>query len=284
MIITCPQCDTSFTLPDELFLPGRKARCSNCKSIFIMTEPLPDVPMPDVPIPDLPRREAARRTPPEPTAPPPMGELKAKRLKKSRKLFFIMLAAIFVSLAGISYGSLVLYRIFMAPDQPQTSDTTASSTAPSVTPSVDEKMSELERARLEELEKSVALITMEDVRQYYVKNDTLGDLVIVQGQVVNGFATPKELLAVEVLLYDEHGNVLASKPQVAGVMLTPMQLQVMTESELTDALNSKVDIFLKNTNVQPRGRVPFMAFFAHIPESFYEFEVRPIAAKDPARE
>ena len=268
MIITCPKCDTSFTLPDELFLPGRKARCSNCKNVFLMEEPAQEAPKPVTP--DL--------VPPSMPKAPLQG-----KPKRTRKLMLIMLAAIFVSLAGIAYGSLMLYRIFSDQDTTQTTDTSAASTSSSST-ATDDKMSELEKARLAELEKSVALITMEDVRQYYVKNDVLGDLVIVQGQMVNGFDTPKELMAVEVLLFDQEGNVLASKPQVAGVMLTPLQLQVMTESELGDALNSKVDIFLKNTNVQPRFRVPFMAFFANIPDSFYEFEVRPIAAKDPARQ
>ena len=269
MIITCPKCDTSFTLPDELFLPGRKARCSSCKNIFLMEEPAPEAPKsvaPDIVPSSMPKKSSGDKA------------------KKSRKLFLVMLAAILVSLAGIAYGSLVLYRIFSAPDAPQTTAGTAATDSSVASSATDDKMSELEKARLAELEKSVALITMEDVRQYYVKNDILGDLVIVQGQVVNGFETPKELLAVEVLLFDQLGNVLAFKPQVAGVMLTPLQLQVMTESELTDALNSKVDIFLKNTNVQPGNRVPFMAFFAHVPDSFYEFEVRPIAAKDPARQ
>jgi predicted Zn finger-like uncharacterized protein len=34
VLVACPACDTNFSLRDELFKPGRKARCSNCGHVF----------------------------------------------------------------------------------------------------------------------------------------------------------------------------------------------------------------------------------------------------------
>ncbi|MDR2800397.1 MAG: zinc-ribbon domain-containing protein, partial [Desulfovibrio sp.] len=36
MIIVCPRCETTFSLPDELYRPGRKSRCSQCGHVFVM--------------------------------------------------------------------------------------------------------------------------------------------------------------------------------------------------------------------------------------------------------
>lgn len=43
MIITCPQCDTSFNLDETLVKPaGSKVRCSKCKHVFVAYPPKPD--------------------------------------------------------------------------------------------------------------------------------------------------------------------------------------------------------------------------------------------------
>lgn len=36
MLITCPNCDTQFNLPEQAYAPGKKAKCSVCGQVFIM--------------------------------------------------------------------------------------------------------------------------------------------------------------------------------------------------------------------------------------------------------
>lgn len=40
MLVTCPNCQTTFNIPDAAYKPGRKARCSSCAFVF----PLPELP------------------------------------------------------------------------------------------------------------------------------------------------------------------------------------------------------------------------------------------------
>ena len=43
MIITCEQCETSFSLDEGLLKPtGSKVRCSKCKHIFVAYPPAPE--------------------------------------------------------------------------------------------------------------------------------------------------------------------------------------------------------------------------------------------------
>lgn len=59
MIVTCPNCETQFNLPDSGFAPGRKARCSVCSFMF------------ELPDPSAPASPSASAAPEAPAAPEP---------------------------------------------------------------------------------------------------------------------------------------------------------------------------------------------------------------------
>lgn len=90
MIVQCPNCDTTFNLADELYVAGRKVRCSQCKNVFA----LPEVEA------ELPPAEASDTSAP----------LKGKWQKR------ILLIAFLVVFAGIGYGGYALYSLFAGGD------------------------------------------------------------------------------------------------------------------------------------------------------------------------
>ena len=110
----------------------------------------------------------------------------------------------------------------------------------------------------QELAKKVELLTMRNVRQYYVDNEKVkGRVFVIEGRVVNEFPQPKELIAVEAAIYDKNKRPLATKTQLAGTQLSLFQLQVLSEKEMESFLNNKVEILANNTNVRHGGEVPF---------------------------
>lgn len=129
------------------------------------------------------------------------------------------------------------------------------------------------------LEKKVQMLTMRNVRQYYVKNEKIGQVFVVEGQVVNEFPTPKELIEVEAVIYDKDKKPLAAKNQLAGTTLSLFQLEVLGEKELESILNNNVELLTKNTNIQPGGSVPFMVLF-YAPPPVAEFGVRIVDVRD----
>ena len=126
----------------------------------------------------------------------------------------------------------------------------------------------------------VRKIELKNVKQYYVANEKTGALFVVEGKAVNKFATPKERIKVEVVLYDAAGNVLTSQAFLCGNVLSQFQLQVQTQKEIEDGLASEVGILSNNTFIRPGASTPFMAAFFEPPTGVKEFLVKVVDVGD----
>lgn len=127
----------------------------------------------------------------------------------------------------------------------------------------------------------VRKIELQNVKQYYVANEKVGNLFVVEGKAVNRFEEPKERIKVEVVLYDAGGNVLTSQSLMCGNQLSQFQLQVQTRNEMEEALSSEVGILSNNVFIRPGGSVPFMAVFFESTEGVAEFLVKVVDVADP---
>ena len=124
-------------------------------------------------------------------------------------------------------------------------------------------------------------IALRNYRQYYVNNEKVGQVAVIEGKVVNNFSSPRELMKIEASLYDAAGTAVVTKQQLCGVTVSLFQLQVLGEQELETALNNKIEILTNNTNVPPGGEVPFMVVFYNPPASVAEFGVKVVEARIP---
>ncbi|MDR2055851.1 MAG: zinc-ribbon domain-containing protein [Desulfovibrio sp.] len=132
----------------------------------------------------------------------------------------------------------------------------------------------------EDAAQKVARLTMRNVRQYFVDNEKIGKVMVIEGKVVNEFAQPKSLIAVEAAIYDKDKKTLSVKKQMAGTQLSLFQLQVLSEKEMESFLNNKIEILSNNINVPQGGEVPFMVLFYAPPSGVAEFGVRIVDAQD----
>jgi len=131
------------------------------------------------------------------------------------------------------------------------------------------------------LVQKVEKLTMRNVRQYYVTNEKIGAISVIEGKVHNGFSTPKELIEVEAALYGQDKSPLVSKKQFAGTSLSLFQLQVLGEKELEAFINNKLEVLTNNTNIPPGGEVSFMVLFYNPPPTVMEFGVKIVDVRDP---
>ncbi len=241
MEVQCPTCESRFHLPDSVVRPNVKLRCSVCQNVFKYTGSVPDAPQENASAANLDDFSIDNA---------PTTEKTKKPKGKAGKVIISLL----VLLMCIGGGGAVWWYMFKDPQKP------VSSTA--------------------DISKSVELMTMRDVRQYYVKNEKIGDIFVVEGKVVNEFPEPKELIEVEAAIYAPNKSVLVSKKQLAGTALSLFQLQVLGEDELESFLHNEIEILTKNTNVQKGGEVPFMMLFYNPPPEVAEFGVKVFSAKD----
>ncbi len=265
MEVQCPNCQSKFHLPDAAVRPNAKLRCSVCQNVFrygatptsaAVEEPAPTpvaspppTPEPQSAMPAAAAVSGADDLNLDSGAIPGGDSDKPSGGKKSK-----LIISILVLLLCIGGGAGGWWYMNMQKQAP-------ASLSEGISPSVE-------------------LMTMSHVRQYYVKNEKIGDIFVVEGNVINKFPVPKELIEVEAAIYASDKTVLKAKKQLAGTSLSLFQLQVLGEDELETFLNNEIEILTKNTNVPPDGVVPFMVLFYNPPSQVSEFGVKILSAKD----
>lgn len=280
MIVTCPSCETKFAIPDDKYRPGRKARCSNCGFVFPLPELTEDI---SPPVDDLPLSPPPAQPAPAPPASPedivpPVSEKSAPPGRSRKKLPFILAIALAVALLG--FGGVMVYSSFFA--APKTSDP-ARATDGKVVDSLGGRTVTEDEEKEAARQAAVRRLSLENVRQQTVTdNEKTGPMVVIEGTVVNNFDVPKDLILLEVTLYDGKGNALVLREQYCGVTLSLLQLRTLPKAAIESALSNQVVILTNNADIPPGGRVPFTTVFFDLPHSAYEFEVKIVDVQDSA--
>lgn len=286
MIVECPSCSSTFNLPDELVPSGgRKVKCSVCENVF---EVKPQGASEDEPEPVEPDLEAAvddeeddldgvldEAFGADDDADDDAGDdeggagglgfdldkASAKKKKKGGKgkLIGIIAACVVVVLLAAGGG---VY--FFAPGL-------IGMEAGQEEAAADSPMAMAEQ---------VKNIYLDGIRQYYVANDKVGRIFVVEGKAVNQFDEPRELIEVEANLYDAQNNVLDTVRLMCGNTLSLFQLQVLSREEIEKGLKDEAGIGSNNVNLQSGQHVPFMIVFFEPSDSVAEFNVSVVSAKD----
>lgn len=309
MNVTCPQCKTVYRLPDDKAKAGVKLRCSACRHVFVLPEEAPA----DRP---LTLDEEEKQETPSPLAMSGLegseprasldeglsfGETSASRedsldmtmdasgiaggdeqsdeqydedapvqaealdMPEEKKSRFEGMFGLLLCIAIIA-GGVWAWQNTNYLDGLKTLFSSEELTAEKVSTEPDDIISELK---------------IVEHRGYPLKNKKIGDLLVIEGKVRNNFTTARELISLEAELYGADGKVLASRRQVAGVSLSPFQLEVLDKTELENTLNRKLDIITSNINVLPGAEVPFTVVFSDVPAGASDYKVRIIEASMP---
>ena len=310
MNVTCPQCNTVYRLPDDKAKAGAKLRCSVCRHVFALSvdEPVDEAlslgdeqekpklshglemnglesTVPHAPLSDGLSLEGEKpaggldidTTPSETKEEAGEQEeevgvessLDMPEQKPSRfEGMFGLLLCIAIIGGGVWAWQNTNYldgikALFMQKDAVQVTQVAATEdSSPEAT--------------------AISKLELLDVTQYQVKNEKIGRLVVIEGKVRNNFSDARELISLEAELHDKDGKVLATRRQIAGVSLSPFQLEVLDKSELENTLNRKLDIITSNINVMPGAEVPFTVVFCDIPAGASDYKVRIVDASVPA--
>lgn len=254
-------------LPDGV-KDGARLRCSVCKKVFTFeaprekAQPEEQVQPAQVQAASAGREEkeaplsftSSSKMPRESNLP----ELSAPK-KKSSGILWIMLIMLFGLAFSIAWKTLPEFRAQVE--------------------SLQERFLGIEKPAAPAVDKAGApaeldKIILQDVRQYFVKNDKIGRLLVVDGVVVNKDTVVRRNIHVEAALIGKDRKTIDTRLQKAGVRLSNTQLEVMTEAEMLAALSNEKEIALTNASVQPQGTVPFTVVFFNPPKEVSEYAVK----------
>ena len=270
MTVQCPNCNTKYRFDESGLQKALKVRCTRCKHVFKLSllnedeDTYPEQPPPS---------EASSQEATDPsfeqqtqedmrveiTPTKKTGSVDTSRLKKAGAvlgLLVIIAGSLFVALPKIAEH---VYIPFISSEQ----DT--------------EEVAQKEVFT----EADVRDISLENVRQYFVSNEDIGQLFVVEGRAVNEFDSPRAQIKLRAALYDDQGQVVQEKEFLAGNAASLFQLQVSSREELDSTLTSQLGILTNNKHIDPGSSTPFMTVFYNPPEEVQEFGLEVIEAHIP---
>ena len=235
MIITCPTCLTKFNLDDDRIPEGgAKVRCSKCGLVFPIQKPSSIEPA----------------SPPDKTPPAPAYEnLSPKFLRKvempprkrppARRFSPATVIIIILVLSAIGYGTSLVWR------------------NPEVSREIESGFSTLKQylGLSDEIEGFIAL---ESVKGYYVENQKLSKVFVMEGQAVNHWKEPRSFIRVKGTLVDAKGGKVEEKIVYCGNILLEEDLRSFSREEIANSLASQFGETFSNVNLPPGKSVPFM--------------------------
>ncbi|HVO67585.1 MAG TPA: DUF3426 domain-containing protein [Syntrophales bacterium] len=118
-----------------------------------------------------------------------------------------------------------------------------------------------------------------NVRQHFVKNESLGNLRVIEGEVVNLADFPIAKIKVMGELFDSNDALLAARISYCGNILQDETLSRFKEEEIRSILSvsSGGDSFVNK--ILPKGQIPFMIVFTHEPPGVAKATVTTIGAE-----
>jgi predicted Zn finger-like uncharacterized protein len=121
-------------------------------------------------------------------------------------------------------------------------------------------------------------VNFTNVKERLVKNFILGDLLVIQGAVVNKYDYPISKVKVRGKILNAAKEILDEVEFYCGNLLTDEELGHLTGEEITKELSTEIGSDISNDNIAPEGEIPFMIVFTNPPKEAVEFIVE--LAKD----
>ena len=294
MQVVCPKCKSRFNLPAGT-KPGARLRCSVCMTVFSLpSEENSDYAQQ----PSL----SSGTLPPLGASDVPQSALPQLEEKKSHHPFLWFLIVVLVlgitgyaawEISGDFRGAVINLKNKFVPaqapakpvQQPEGSvsrdeaspvipgQAMENATKPAETKEIQYNMSTSGAAQASTQEQApnnidLHSLRLEKVRQYFVDNEKVGRILVIEGQVVGQKPFLPSTVHVEAVIIGEDKKPLEKKEQKVGGNLSLLQLQKMDKEELENSQYSALD-----SNVK-RQEFHFIVIFYNPVKTLSEFTIK----------
>jgi len=250
MVITCEHCGAKFRLDSEkLNKPRNKVRCSKCKEIFIVERPDEDglihIEISDEESSFIPGTASEEIG----AVAPPTKKKEGWSLKKK-----LLIAGAVAVLAAVT-----LFLLF----GPGGSLRVVTGKSPPAAPP-----------------KPIVTIT-DSVQAYYLENIYSGQVLVIEGEILNESSKPVSFVLIEGKLFDSKDTVTQIQRCYAGNPFTRKEVTNLKLSEIEEKMMNREGKNLKNVRIPPAGKAPFMLVFHNLPEisNLSNYSVNVISSK-----
>jgi predicted Zn finger-like uncharacterized protein len=254
LIIPCEKCATTYHLDQKKIEPfGSKVRCSRCGHIF-WVEP-PSFLFSEDP--------GLTKSPLNPKGKPPFqeefqeeDEAAAIQLQPARKILWTLWTiAVFILIA---LTARFFYVQYLHPNWSM-ADTWAKVFFLPADPEGNQKLS------------------LVNVKKYYRENEKIGPILIIEGEIKNGYPTLREKVKIRASLMKIGQKVVMSRDVYAGWILTSEELETLSMDEIGRLQSAQPERFSKNGRILPGKTIPFMIIFPPLPSGLTQVSIEVVA-------
>jgi predicted Zn finger-like uncharacterized protein len=244
MIVTCESCKTKFQLdPTRIKGLGSKVRCSQCKHVFFVSRE-DDLDVDEVILePELPARDLppAATTPPfipgKPAAPPPFWKNWSP----------VRIALLLGLLVVISVGAGIYWYASNA-----------------FSPSSQDSPGAAKKGLPHKTEKAAVTI-LQSMQAYFLENDHIGQLFVVEGEIRNDSPAPVSFVLVEGKLYSIDTKIYQNQKAYCGNVMSRGDLTKQTVAEIQNRMMNREGKDLMNVHIPAKAKIPFQVVFHNLP-------------------
>lgn len=122
-------------------------------------------------------------------------------------------------------------------------------------------------------------IRLEGLTSFYVTNQEVGQMLVIQGKAVNDYPQPRSSLAVKGVLYNKEGKALLQQTVYCGNPLEQEGLRKLPYAKIEESMNNPFGESLSNLNIAPGKAISFSIVFRNLPADIAEFTVEAADSK-----
>jgi hypothetical protein len=105
-------------------------------------------------------------------------------------------------------------------------------------------------------------IRLTNIRHRFVKNTAIGQLRVIQGDVLNNWSTPITAINVLAKLYNDNSVLIMSSSSYCGRIYSDEKLAGMTEDEINKVMTIPHLQGIPTEKVMPDNSIPYMIIFS----------------------
>lgn len=126
---------------------------------------------------------------------------------------------------------------------------------------------------------STSEIQLKGLTGFFITNRHVGQMFVINGQVVNGSSASRSAIAVKGILYDKAGRALLHQTAYCGNALSEKALHSLPFGKIEDAMGNQFGDSLSNLNVGKGQALAFTIVFKNLPSALAEYTVEVSEAK-----
>ncbi len=241
LVITCGSCGTKFRLESEKLKKSRnKVRCSKCRNVFLVEQPDEDdlihIEISEEETSYMPEALADGERQENEAPLPPRGVAKKRSFGKPYLIASVVAGGLVVALALIfALGGRG------QPNNPKPQPAPVKAVKPDVTIS-------------------------ENVKAYYLENSNTGEVLVIEGKVINKSGKPVSFIMVRGKLFNRKDVAVLTQSCYAGNPLSRSEINRLKFSEIQAKMMNREGQNLKDVKIPPNGEAPFVLVFHDLPE------------------